>query len=134
MTEARKLETANVTRHYSEFADRLAAREKEIIDFTHTARANLDEQVMTAPGDAADESVIDTSADYFLKLAHTHQLELIEIRDAYERMHRGVYGLCEDCESPISIERLRHLPYARTCINCQSERERSRPLQRRPTL
>lgn len=81
---------------------------------------------MELPGDTADESVVDVSADYFFKLAQHHQQELLEIRNAFERMHRGSYGICADCETPISIERLRHLPYAPCCVSCQSMREKKR--------
>ena len=112
---------------YRELAGRLLERRDEIIGRRDQARANLDEQIMGAPGDTADESVLDTSADYFLKLANTHQVELLEIRDAFERMHRGVYGICASCENPIAIERLRRLPYARYCVDCQSQNERRMP-------
>ena len=84
---------------------------------------------MSAPGDAADESVIDTGADYFLSLAQTLQHELVEIQDALARMRRGAYGVCETCENPIPVERLRKLPYARLCVGCQATRERSNPLR-----
>jgi DnaK suppressor protein len=120
--------------HYEEFSKRLTERQEEIIGRVREARANLDEQVMTAPGDVADESVIDTSADYFLRLANNHQHELVEIQEAMDRMRRGVYGTCESCEDPISLERLRHLPYARACIDCQSARERGNPLRGLPKI
>jgi len=97
-------------------------------------RSHLDEQVMTAPGDAADESVIDTSADYFLKLANNHQRELVAIREALDRIHRGVYGICQSCKQPIAIARLRRLPYARFCVDCQATQERRSRLQPVPKL
>src|SRR5262249_46501884 len=84
------------------------------------------EQLLTSPGDVADASVVDTSADYFLKLANQHQKEILEIREALDRIHRGVYGICENCEEPISIERLRRLPTARLCIDCQGAAERGK--------
>jgi DnaK suppressor protein len=114
---------------YPEFTQRLNTRQDEIISRANVARSNLDEQVITSPGDAADESVIDTSADYFLRLANNHQRELVEIRDAIDRMHRGVYGVCESCENPVAIERLRRLPYARFCVDCQSRFEKRNPLR-----
>lgn len=114
-----------IRNYYPEFNSRLLERREEIIGRTQTARAHLDEQVMTAPGDLADESVIDTSADYFLKLTTKHQQELKEIREALERIHRGTFGICESCEQPIVIERLRRLPYARLCVDCQSALERA---------
>ncbi|HUP57023.1 MAG TPA: TraR/DksA family transcriptional regulator, partial [Bdellovibrionota bacterium] len=106
--------------HYPEFAKLLIGRMNEILPRESIARANLNEQVLESPGDDADVSVIDTSADYFLSLANSHQRELIGIRSALDRMDRGVYGVCENCSEPIALERLRHMPAARLCIDCQS--------------
>jgi DnaK suppressor protein len=128
MVEARR-EDEQVRDHYGELSRQLAERREEILGRVDVERSHLDEQVMTAPGDAADESVIDTSADYFLRLANTHQHELSEITDALDRMHRGVYGSCESCENPIAVERLRRLPYARNCIDCQAAKERGNRLR-----
>jgi DnaK suppressor protein len=135
MAEARKLDTPvrstetstpDLRSHYPEFRELLLRRQSEILPRQQAARANLNEQVMESPGDEADVSVLDTSADYFLKLANNQQAELIAIRDALDRMDRGVYGICESCEEPISIERLRKLPYARYCIEDQSALEKGR--------
>jgi DnaK suppressor protein len=35
----------------------------------------------------------------------------------------GTYGICEDCDSPISPARLRALPFARRCVACQEQYE-----------
>ncbi len=112
-----------IRKRYPEFSRLLIQRKNEILGRKDSARANLDEQVMTSPGDEGDISVIDTSADYFLKLANTHQRELMEIDAAFDRMSRGVYGICESCEEPISIARLQHKPDARLCIDCQTAAE-----------
>jgi DnaK suppressor protein len=117
--------TPEIRHHYPDFVQQLLERRVELIGLATEARANLDEQVMTAPGDAADESVIDTSADYFLNRANSHENELIQIRNALERIDRGVYGMCANCENPIAIERLKNLPYARLCIECQTSLERT---------
>ncbi len=119
---------------YPEFTKILLERRDEIIGRTHVARSHLDEQIMTVPGDAADESVIDTSADYFLTLANAHQKELVEIQEALDRMHRGVYGTCESCENPIAVERLMHLPSTRLCLDCKAAREKRNPLRTVPKI
>ena len=110
---------------YPEFTRLLILKKNEVLTRSTDARQNLDEQVMTSPGDDADASVIDTSADYFLKLTNSFQEELREIDAAFDRMNRHVYGLCESCEEPIGLERLRRLPEARLCIDCQSNMERN---------
>jgi DnaK suppressor protein len=110
---------------YPEFTRLLLLKKNEVLTRNQDARHHLDEQVLDSPGDEADASVIDTSADYFLKLANTLQDELREIDAAFDRIQRRVYGLCELCEEEIGRARLRHLPEARLCIDCQSIAERN---------
>jgi DnaK suppressor protein len=123
MQQSDEEEFEAIRKAYPELTRLLQERRDEIVGRVTVERAQLDDQVMTAPGDDADISIIDLSADYFLKLANNHQQELKEIRDAMERMTRGVYGVCESCENPIALERLKKLPYARLCIDCQSSLE-----------
>ncbi|GIF00866.1 TraR/DksA family transcriptional regulator [Paractinoplanes rishiriensis] len=37
---------------------------------------------------------------------------------ALRRMSEGTYGLCEDCQRPIPLGRLRAVPHARYCTRC----------------
>jgi DnaK suppressor protein len=49
----------------------------------------------------------------------TLEKKLQEVIDALERIEKGTYGICENCNQEISIERLRANPSAKTCIKCQ---------------
>jgi RNA polymerase-binding transcription factor DksA len=51
---------------------------------------------------------------------------LVEVEDALARMRAGRYGICEQCATPIAVERLEILPMSRYCMRCQHE------LQTRP--
>src|SRR3974390_1942928 len=44
---------------------------------------------------------------------------LREVSDALERIRRGAYGTCLECQEPISIKRLDAVPWARYCVSCQ---------------
>jgi DnaK suppressor protein len=44
---------------------------------------------------------------------------LREVTDALLRVDHGTYGVCADCEEPISAKRLDALPWARYCVVCQ---------------
>ena len=44
---------------------------------------------------------------------------LREISDALRRLENGAYGVCPECESPISTKRLDAVPWARYCVTCQ---------------
>jgi DnaK suppressor protein len=50
-------------------------------------------------------------------------LELRDIADARERMDRGTYGVCIDCDAEIPLARLRVQPAAARCMACQQRFE-----------
>ena len=43
---------------------------------------------------------------------------------ALERLNEGEYGVCIECEEPISPVRLQALPEVQTCVRCQDQIER----------
>ena len=47
-----------------------------------------------------------------------------EIRSALEKLNSGGYGICEECEKPISQRRLDAVPWTPLCVKCQSRKER----------
>ena len=53
--------------------------------------------------------------------------EAEQIQDAMRAREEGRYGICENCGREISKERLEARPEATVCIDCQREREASRP-------
>ena len=48
---------------------------------------------------------------------------LDEVEAALRRIEKGTYGVCEANGEKILAARLRVMPYARYCINCQSRFE-----------
>lgn len=78
-----------------------------------------------------EESVADTE-DLSTRDSVSHQqLSILEVRNhmrlqveaALQRLDEGTYGYCEDCLKPISEERLKAMPFARRCIDCQRHAE-----------
>lgn len=49
---------------------------------------------------------------------------LAEINRSLHALYDGTYGLCIDCEEPISLKRLETIPWAPRCIGCQERLER----------
>jgi DnaK suppressor protein len=47
-----------------------------------------------------------------------------EVRDALRRMDAGTFGMCAECEESIHPKRLAAIPWASTCIVCQSAADR----------
>lgn len=49
----------------------------------------------------------------------TLEKKLQEVRDALERIEKGTYGKCANCDKEISLERLQANPAAKSCIECK---------------
>jgi DnaK suppressor protein len=49
---------------------------------------------------------------------------LEQVEHALRKFDLGTYGICESCGGPIDPARLKALPYALYCLDCQSRRER----------
>ena len=58
------------------------------------------------------------------QLAEIAHRELAQIEEALARMSAGGYGSCEECEQAIPLARLKALPYATLCIECQRKAEK----------
>jgi DnaK suppressor protein len=46
-----------------------------------------------------------------------------KIETALGRLESGEYGICEECSGEITLERLRIIPYALYCKECQEAKE-----------
>lgn len=75
-------------------------------------------------GDMLDAALDQAQDEINSQLAEVESRELTQIEKALERMQSGQYGVCEVCNNKIKLERLKALPYATLCIDCQREMER----------
>ncbi|MCM8763821.1 MAG: TraR/DksA C4-type zinc finger protein [Candidatus Omnitrophica bacterium] len=54
------------------------------------------------------------------------ELELLEkIEESLKKIEEKKYGICETCNKPIPKARLRAVPYAKLCIQCQKAQEKA---------
>jgi DnaK suppressor protein len=49
--------------------------------------------------------------------------QLVQIQDALARLAGGQYGFCQECDEFIGLPRLRALPFAQRCRDCQGKAE-----------
>lgn len=59
------------------------------------------------------------------RLSHREQ-RLTQVQAALQRLDEGKYGICARCGNEINPERLKAIPYAALCVNCQERFERNR--------
>lgn len=87
-------------------------------------------QLVDTALDNGDWSVVDLSEDISLRQLSTHRETLLKIDAALRKIDEGTYGKCEDCGEDISVERLKILPFAIYCVDCQGKREQFQVLER----
>lgn len=77
--------------------------------------------------DLAEDGTDAFDRQFALNLAGAEQDSIFEIDEALRRLDNGTYGMCEGCTGAVGFTRLNALPFARTCVYCQSELEKSKP-------
>jgi len=74
--------------------------------------------------DPLDRAVLDSERSYTLRIRDRESVLIKKIHASLEDIEDGVYGICDDCGSDISIERLKARPVARHCIRCKTRQEK----------
>ena len=80
--------------------------------------------------DAAETSEADIQDDIEFALIQMKTETLHKIEEALGRLEEGTYGNCFECGEEISERRLRALPFAVRCKDCEEAREVAEQRQR----
>jgi RNA polymerase-binding protein DksA len=73
------------------------------------------------PADAASET-FERTKNYALDENFREIIDSID--EALRKIEDGTYGTCDRCAQPIKVDRLKAIPYATLCIQCQETIER----------
>ena len=74
-------------------------------------------------GDEADIATHSVEKEMLFELTDSENRLWTRIEAALLKLDRGVYGTCESCQGAIPRMRLQVMPWARYCVNCQTEQE-----------
>jgi RNA polymerase-binding protein DksA len=121
-----------ITAEMVKFRDQLLAErlrlEEELKEIENrTARAN--ESDRSNELSAYEDHPADLASETFerekdLAIGESVQHTLYKVINALEKIDRGTYGRCDACGRPIMKARLRALPFATLCLECQDRTER----------
>jgi DnaK suppressor protein len=126
---------------YSELKRILEERRREIMSAVHEKIRDVRSESANSPTqgvlDAAESSEADIQDDIEFALIQMKAETLAKIEEALRRLDEGTFGYCFECGDEISERRLRALPFAVRCKDCEEAREnaqkRERLMQRRGT-
>ena len=84
--------------------------------------------------DEGTEDIVDRAnnaynREFMFALSDTERQILLEIDSALQRLDSGTFGACAHCSFEIAKARLRALPWAKYCIDCQEQVERGVELE-----
>ena len=80
--------------------------------------------------DAAETSGVDIQEDIEFALIQMKAETLNKIEEALKRLEDGSFGYCFECGEEISERRLRALPFAVRCKDCEEAREMAEQRER----
>ena len=80
--------------------------------------------------DAVESSEADIQEEIEFALIQMKSETLNKIHDALTRLEQGTYGNCFDCGEEIAEKRLRALPFAVRCKDCEEARENAEQRER----
>ena len=111
----------------------LKKREDMITEMNNITKDTLSKSQREASGDLsgysfhmADQASDNYDREFSLNLASDNQKLIYAIDEALGRIKDKSYGRCSQCSKEISRKRLRAVPYAILCIDCQRREEAKR--------
>jgi DnaK suppressor protein len=126
MATTMKKRTMNTDR-YNTLKQMLEDRKREIISQLHDkirdVRAENETGKMSNVLDQGESSEAGIQEDIEFALIQMKSETLARINEALSRLEEGAYGNCFECGEEIAPQRLRALPFAVRCRDCEEARE-----------
>lgn len=91
------------------------------------AKQTIAEDMTLDANDLPDEMDLASSEyiqSFTFRLRGREKVFLQKIEKALKKIEDGSFGICENCEEPISVKRLEARPETTLCIRCKEDQER----------
>jgi DnaK suppressor protein len=106
------------------FREILLGKKAELL---RNAQKTLTEDMTLDADDLPDEMDLASSEylqSFTFRLRGREKTFLKKIDHALKKIDDGEFGVCEECEEPISLKRLEARPETTLCIRCKEDQER----------
>jgi DnaK suppressor protein len=121
------------TIQYDEIRRMLTARRRELLNEIQNnlrdARADVSEQGRYRI-ESGETTEVHPEDELAFALVQMKGEVLKRINEAVRRLDEGTYGYCNECDDAIAVSRLRALPFAVRCKDCEEQREQSERRER----
>ncbi|MFH2066391.1 MAG: RNA polymerase-binding protein DksA [Pseudomonadota bacterium] len=104
------------------FKELLTKRLEDLLEQADDTVSGMTDQKENFP-DPTDRASHEANRNFMLRIRDREHKLIKKIKGALERIENGTFGICEQCEEEISIERLKARPVTTQCIDCKSKEE-----------
>ena len=122
------------SRRYNELKQMLLSRRRElqaqVQDKMRDVRSTGEVTKLSEVFDAGESSEADIQEDIELALIQMKSETLSRVDDALTRLEQGTYGNCFECGEEIAEKRLKALPFAVRCKDCEEAKENAEQRER----
>lgn len=108
------------------FKKALLEQKVKILNNLNMTADSMDSFSKNSPKDEGDHASMALDQSFSNVILTKQAKNLIEIDDALERVADDSYGVCDSCGEAINIERLKIKTFAKYCISCREDMEKSR--------
>ena len=126
--------TKMYTERYNTLKQMLEDRKREIVSQLHDkirdVRTENESGKMSNVFDQGESSEAGIQEDIEFALIQMKSETLNKINEALNRLEEGAYGNCFECGEEIAPQRLRALPFAVRCRECEEARETAQRRER----
>lgn len=105
------------------FKDLLQRELDALLDKAGLTVGELLGESYTNEADPLDRATEERSRNDRMRMRDRESRLISKIRKALLAIEDGSYGICEECEEPIGIERLKARPVTSYCITCKTKQE-----------
>jgi DnaK suppressor protein len=138
MKDTQKAGTVKVSARYTELKQMLEERRRELQAEVQGKMRGVREEgtwggKLNEVLDTVESSEADIQEDIEFALIQMKSETLNKVNDALVRLDHGSYGNCFDCGEEIGEKRLRALPFAVRCKDCEEARETAEQRERQMT-
>jgi DnaK suppressor protein len=101
------------------FKEGLTIQKKKIQNNLNITSSEMDDFINYDPKDEGDYASIALEQSLGREISNIQAKNLLLIEKSLQKIEHNCYGICELCESPIQIERLKIKMFAEYCISCR---------------
>ena len=132
MATRKSTKTSSKTSRYNELKKMLEDRRRQLMSDVQgrirdvRGEGSKDREVL----DQGESSEVDIQDDIEFALIQMKSETLNKINEALRRLDEGTYGNCFECGDEVAEARLRALPFAVRCKDCEEARETAEQRER----